>query len=107
MGVGIEYSTTLDLVTLSESGDEAALIMVAAEPWTDEKVLALQAKTQAYLTYIESGGMARDYPNTVGKRLRLQLDTTHPLSELAKRFIAVAKAEWCEPVGIAFLVTKL
>jgi hypothetical protein len=107
VAVGIEYSSALDLVTMSKSGDEVALIMVAAAPWTDEKVLALQAKTQSYLSYIESGALARDYPSSVGKRLRLQLDATHPLSELAQRFVSVANADWCEPVGISFIVVNV
>jgi hypothetical protein len=105
--VGIENSSSLDLVTISKSGEEVALIMVAAEPWTEAKVLALQAKTQSYLTYVESGGLARDYPASVGKRLRFQLDTTHPLSELAQRFVSVASTEWCNPVGIRFVVSSV
>ncbi len=107
MAVGIEDPSKLDLVTMSKSGDEVALIMVASEPWTDEKVAALQAKTQSYLTYVESGNLARDYPSSVGKRLRFQLDTSHPLSELAQRFISIASAEWCAPVGISFVVSSV
>jgi len=106
VAVGIENSSSLDLVTMSKSGEEVALIMVAAEPWTDEKVIALQAKTQSYLAYVESGRLARDYPSSVGKRLKLQLDTTHPLSELAQRFISMASVEWCAPVGISFVVAN-
>ena len=106
MPVGIEHSSTIDLVTIAESGDEVALIMIAVEPWTEDKVLALQAKTQAYLAYLESGGLVSKYPNLAGKRLRLQLDSSHALSELAERFVAVANAEWCEPIGIRFLVEK-
>ena len=107
MAVGIENPSSLDLVTMSKSGEEVALIMVAAAPWTDEKVVALQAKTQSYLAYVESGSLARDYPGSVGKRLRLQLDTSHPLSELAQRFISIASAEWCAPVGISFVVVTV
>jgi hypothetical protein len=107
MPVGIENSSSLDLVTMSKSGEEVALIMVAAEPWTEQKVFALQAKTQSYLTYVESGGLARDYPTSVGKRLRFQLDTAYPLSELAQRFVSVASTEWCNPVGINFVVSSV
>jgi len=107
MAVGIEDPSGLDLVTMGKSGEEVALIMVAAEPWTDEKVLALQAKTKSYLNYVESGSLVRDYPSSVGKRLRFQLDTAHPLSELAQRFISVASVEWCAPIGINFVVSNV
>jgi hypothetical protein len=107
VAVGIEHPSVLDLVTMSKSGEEVALVMVAAAPWTEEEVLALQAKTQSYLSYIESGALGRDYPSAVGKRVRLQLDTTHALSEMAQRFVSLANAEWCEPAGISFVVVNV
>jgi hypothetical protein len=107
VATGIEHPSTLDLVTMSKSGEEVTLVMVSEAPWTEEKVLALQAKVQSYLTYVESGALACDYPTSVGKKVRLQLDASHALSELAQRFVTVANEEWCEPLGISFLVVSV
>lgn len=105
MAIGIEDATTIDLVTADQG--EVALIMVASNPWTDESVLALQSKTQAYLHYIDSGALAKDYPQSRGLRVRLQLDAAHPLSPMARRFVEVASEQWLQPMGMTFLVTRV
>ncbi|MFO1190862.1 MAG: DUF6572 domain-containing protein [Rhodoferax sp.] len=104
MTPGIENPAMLDLVTSSK--DEVILIMVATEPWGDEKVLALQSKTQAYLEYLDSGCLLKDYPQSRDMKVRLQLDSTYPISPMAKQFIEVATAQWLRPLGIPFSVVE-
>ena len=107
MATGIEKANVVDLLTVDPKTGQHALIMVASEPWTDERVLALQAKTQAYLSFVESGELVRLYPGASGKSLRFQLDTAYALSGLAAKFVAAAKREWLAPVGIEFLVNEV
>ena len=107
MATGIEHPSVVDLVTLDSTSQEVALIMVAAAPWTDDKVLELQAKTNAYLTYYESGQLWKAYPDLVGKRVRIQLDTSYPLSELANQFANVATEEWLKPLGLRFAILEV
>jgi hypothetical protein len=106
MATGIENPATLDLVTTTKHGD-VVLVMVATEPWSEEKVLALQSKTQAYLDYIDSGGLVTDYPQSRGMNVRLQLDTTYPPSALAKQFIERATTQWLQPLGIPFSILEM
>jgi hypothetical protein len=105
MPAGIEVANVVDVVT--NTGREVALIVVAVHPWTDEQVLALQSKVKLYLAYLESGQMLRDYPAAKGLPVRFQLDTTHPLSPLANRFVAVATDTWLRPIGVRFSVVEL
>ena len=81
--------------------------MVASEPWDDEKVLALQAKTKSYLSFVEEGQFLRTYPDAEGKKLSFQLDTVHPLSQVAASFVENASRQWLEPLGISFSVHEL
>lgn len=107
MAIGIENPTAVDLVTMDPLGEEVALIMVATEPWTDEKVLALQSKTKSYLDYIESGQFRSAYPDASAKRVRIQLDTSYPLSKVAGEFVSVASEQWLKPLGLRFVVEEV
>ena len=103
---GIEETSILDLVTCDEANRVVALIMIATQPWTEERVLALQSKTQRYLDFVESGELSRAYPEAQGMRVRLQLDASFALTELAKQFVVTAEREWCRPLGIQFVVEE-
>jgi hypothetical protein len=107
MPTGIENASVVDLVTVDPKTTQHALIMIAVEPWTDDKVLALQAKTQAYLSFVESGELVKRYPGATGKPLRFQLDTAYELSGMAAQFVAVAERDWLAPVGIEFRVNEV
>lgn len=104
MSTGIENESVVDLVTVDNSGEEIAFIMIASAPWTEDQVLALQAKTQAYIDLVESGQFLRDHPSAKGKRIRFQLDTSYPLTELAAEFVRVASEQWLKPLGLRFVV---
>jgi hypothetical protein len=105
MAAGIENARMLDVVTTNDQ--EIILVMVAAQPWTDDRVFDVQLKVKTYLTYIDSGQLLKDFPEAVGRTIRVQLDTVHPLSPLAKRFIGIAENDWLRPIGVTFSVVEL
>jgi hypothetical protein len=104
MASGISNPSVVDVVTVDPKSDEYAMIMIATEPWSDKMVLALQAKTQTYLSFVEAGELIKQYPAANGKTLRFQLDTSYELSASAAKFVAVASREWLQPMGIEFRV---
>ena len=107
MASGIANTNTLDVITHDQLTGEYALIMVASEPWTAEQVLALQAKTKAYLMFLENGQVFQHYPEIRGKPIRFQLDTSHPASAIVRQFIERATAEWLTEFGIRFTIVEL
>jgi hypothetical protein len=104
---GIEHPTVIDLVSRGKDGAHYSLIMVASGPWDDDKVLALQAKTKSYLSYVEQGQFLRMYPDADGKPLFFHLSTVHPLSQAANPFVDLARRHWLEALGIGFKVEEL
>jgi hypothetical protein len=104
---GIENPGIVDLVSRDKGGAEYSLIMVASQPWDDEKILALQAKTKSYLSYVEEGQFLRMYPDAKGKPLLFQLSTVHPLSEPANAFIETVRRLWLDPLKIGFRICEL
>ena len=107
MSVGIENASIVDLVTLDAKREEYALIMVATEPWNNERALALQSKIEAYLNFVESGAFVGSYPEARGKRIRFQLNTTYPPTDIIAKFVNHTESHWLAPHGIRFVVQEM
>ena len=91
--MSIEQTETVDFVTLDrETGD--VLLTISdhlAWDWNEEEHLVLlQSKLNAYLRFVESGEMVRDFPDTKGRRVVINLVGRFPLSEKATTFLARA-----------------
>jgi hypothetical protein len=105
---GVESRGVIDLVTYDPKSDEYALIMTEQREWdgSADRVLQLQDKINTYLSFALDGQMARHYPESVGKRIRLQLDcVSEPDADVA-RFIDLVR-EKLEPDGIRFVVNLI
>lgn len=75
-GAGIENPRVVDLVTYDARTGEYVLIMTEERQWdgSADRVLQLQQKINNYLSFALDGQMAREYPESAGKPVRLQLD---------------------------------
>jgi hypothetical protein len=89
---GIAHPEVIDLVT-QEPGDEWALIVVEEGDWdgSDEQLQALQEKLNNYLKFALDGEMARMYPESQGKKTRIQLDLYSEPDAKTLRFIKRAQ----------------
>lgn len=75
-GAGVRDPRLIDLITYDPKSGEYVLIMTENREWdgSADRVLELQEKLNNYLSFALDGQMARQYPESVGKPLRLQLD---------------------------------
>ena len=68
------------------------LTVFDAWDWDDQErhLLALQAKLNAYLGFVESGQIYENYPAAAGKALRIDIVTRYPVPEAALSFLEQA-----------------
>ena len=73
---GVFNPRVVDLITLDEAADEVVLVMLEERPWgTDpEQLRQLEAKFNAYLSYVLGGYLVRQYPMYADRGVRFQLD---------------------------------
>jgi len=97
---GIADTNTIDLVAREADGT-VLLVMVEERPWGSDphQSSQLQEKINLYVGYVLDGSLARQYPETTGKPVRIRLDcaemptghlahiTTHAASQLGARAI--------------------
>jgi hypothetical protein len=72
---GIKDANVIDLVAQGADG-EYMVVMVETRPWgaSPDQPEQLKAKINAYAGYILDGTLARQYPETAGKAVRIRLD---------------------------------
>ena len=92
-GVGVENPRVIDLVTYDPKSGEYVLIMTEERQWdgSADRVLQLQEKINNYLSFALDGQMAREYPGSVGKPIRLQLDCIAQPDVDSGRFIELVR----------------
>lgn len=92
---GIQDTGVVDLVTHNSTSDEYTLIMIETRPWTDstEQLAQLLEKINNYAVFALDGEMARAYPDSVGKQLRIQLDCQQEPSTRAAEVVDQARRQ--------------
>jgi len=107
-GVGVENPRVIDLVTYDPKSGEYVLIMIEERKWdgSADRVLQLQAKVNNYLSFALDGQMARQYPDSVGKPLRLQLDCVAEPDANSAQFIELVR-EKLKTEGIRLIVNLI
>ncbi|HTS87274.1 MAG TPA: DUF6572 domain-containing protein [Gemmatimonadales bacterium] len=88
-GSGIPNPHVIDLVTHDRRADEYVLIMVEDRAWdgSPARLIELEAKTNAYLSYALDGQMAAQYPQSRGRPVRIQLDCRAAPDEISEAFL--------------------
>jgi hypothetical protein len=93
----------VDVVSVDKVG-VVTLSMVETRPWGDKGGLLpdLQAKIYAYLDYIESGQLVRNYPQAKDKTVAICLHASFPTTKREDDFIALIKKTYLDPQHIAW-----
>ena len=69
----------IDLIAEDKKTGEVVLVMNEPEPWdgTDEQLLTLQERLNAYVSFLLDGEMAEAHPELAGKSTRIELRCAH------------------------------
>ena len=69
----------IDLIAQDPDTGEVVLVMNEPDEWdgSDEQLLALQERFNAYVSFLLDGEMASDHPELAGKPARIELRCTH------------------------------
>src|SRR6058998_481839 len=69
----------IDLIAQDPKTGEVVLVMNEPNEWdgSDEQLLALQERFNAYVSFLLDGEMATDHPGLAGKAVRIELRCAH------------------------------
>src|SRR4030095_13789968 len=69
----------IDVIAQDSNTGEAVLVMNEPEPWddSDERLLALQERFNAYVSFLLDGEMAETNPDLAGRPSRIELRCAH------------------------------
>lgn len=72
---GVEHADVIDLFGFDQKADEVLLAMNEPRPWdgSDGRLLEMQEKFNAYVSFLLDGEMADAHPELAGKRARIEL----------------------------------
>jgi Family of unknown function (DUF6572) len=71
--------SVIDVIAHDPKTDEAVLVMDEPSEWdgSDEQLLGLQERFNAYVSFLLDGEMAEAHPELVGKPTRIELRCAH------------------------------
>ena len=74
-----DRTDVIDIIAEDPKTGEAVLVMNEPNEWngSDEQLLALQERLNAYVSFLLDGEMAETHPELAGKRARIELRCTH------------------------------
>jgi hypothetical protein len=69
----------IDVIAEDSKTGEMVLVMNEPEPWddSDERLLALQERFNAYVSFLLDGEMAETHPELAGRPARIELRCAH------------------------------
>lgn len=102
---GVHNPRVVDLIAHDPERDEVVLTLLEQRAWDShpEQLRELEAKFNAYLTYVQGGHLAQQYPQYEGLLVCFQLDCAEPPRGEAEQMIR-AMMNFAEGEGIRLLV---
>jgi hypothetical protein len=102
---GVENPRVVDLIALDPQSGEVRLVMLEQRGWSrwTRQLLEIQAKYNSYLSYVQGGFLARDYPAYAGRRVRFELHCVEEPGNEQVAFLEAMRAH-AEQERIGFLV---
>lgn len=101
--MSVEEVDTVDAIGVEIESGKVVLTIADSLSWKDEArhELALQAKLNTYLSFIESGEILTSYPNAIGRQSVIDVVMRVEPSPRGRRFLSRVR-EVIEGVGIEF-----
>jgi len=106
---GVFNPRVVDLITLDEANDEVALVMIEERPWGSDpqQLRQLEAKFNAYLSYVLGGYLVQQYPVYAERGVRFQLDCVeNPRAEDRAFFTAMTNFAAGEGIRLVVRVVQ-
>jgi hypothetical protein len=81
----------IDLIAEDKKTGEVVLVMNEPKKWddSDEQLLALQERFNAYVSFLLDGEMAEAHPELAGKSARIEVRCTHMPDARALEFLGL------------------
>ena len=99
---GVQNPAVIDLITHDKASDTVVLVMTERRPWGAARQLEqIEEKLNRYMGYVLDGFLAEQYPQYLGKSVRIRLDCAEEPQGEAARFVA-AMTDACEKYGLPF-----
>jgi len=90
--VSIDNPEVIDIITKDPSEKFAILILIDDQPWDSEDHFdKLGKKVSAYLHFIVSGELFRQYPDLQGRKPRILVAYAHEPDADARKFLALVE----------------
>lgn len=104
---GVFNPHVVDLIRYDRERDEVVLLMLEERAWDvgPEQLRQLEAKFNAYLSYVLDGHLAQQYPDYAGKDVCFQLDCAAAPAGEAERMLR-AMQNFAEGENIRFVVQR-
>ena len=79
MAIKKDRTGVIDLIGEDKKTGDVVLVMNESQPWdgTDEQLLAVQERFNAYVSFLLDGEMAEAHPELVGRPTRIELRCAH------------------------------
>lgn len=106
---GVFNPRVVDLVTLDEASDEVVLVMLEQRPWGSDpqQLRQVEAKFNAYLSYVLGGHLVQQYPIYAERGVRFQIDCVeNPRAEDQAFFTAMSNFAAGEGIRLVVRVVQ-
>jgi hypothetical protein len=100
---GVQNPAIIDLITLDKTSDTVVLVMLERRAWgaAAEQLKQIEEKVNRYMGYVLDGFLAEQYPQYIGKDVRIRLDCAEAPHGESARFVE-AMTDAVERHGIHF-----
>lgn len=91
--MSIEQTNVIDFISIDRESGDVWLTISDHLSWYENEsthLQLLQDKLNAYLRFIESGEILKNYPRAIGKEVVINLVGKFPMSDQAKLFLRKA-----------------
>jgi len=102
--MAVDQPNTIDIVAIHPDQPVVRLVIADHLSWEfeEEHLLALQTKLNAYLEFVACGQLSREYPESVGKSIQIEVAFMHePTPNVTQHFLPAA-AKVLQDVGLIF-----
>ena len=79
--MSLESAEMIDAIGIDTASNAVILTVIDSWDWNDmgKHLLALKAKLNAYLAFIEDGQLWKSYPNAFGRKIEINIVARFPL----------------------------